>query len=55
MNKIAANAAQLAKYILLHAYSRTVQLLFPAARAQIKTSYSLWSWHNNIFGYTVYL
>jgi len=37
--KIAANASQLEKCILLHAYSR--KLRFSAARTQTKTSISL--------------
>jgi len=47
VNKTATSVAQLAKCILLHAYS----LLFPSARAQTKTSYRLLtSWHNKTFG-----
>jgi len=47
VNKTAASAAQLAKYILLHAYSRTTAA--PTLRAQTKlhTAY-LTSWHNSI-------
>jgi len=42
VNKTAASAAQFAKCILLHAYSRTTAAL--AARAQqTKTSYSLFN------------
>jgi len=37
VNTAAASAAQSAKYILLHAYSRTI-VEFPAAREQTKTS-----------------
>jgi len=40
VNKTVASAVQLAKCILLHAYSRTT-LLLPAVPAQTKTSYSL--------------
>jgi len=39
MNKTAASVAQLAKRILLHAFSRTT-VKFPAAQEQTKTSYS---------------
>jgi len=37
VNKTAASAAQFAKSILLHAYSRTTAA--PAVRAQTKTSF----------------
>jgi len=52
VNKTVA-AAQLANHILLHAFSRSVQLLqLSAMRAQTKTSFSLFNgWHNSIFGY----
>jgi len=40
MNKTATSAAQLAKCILLQAYSRTTAV----------SSYHLTSWHNRIFG-----
>jgi len=40
MNKTAASAAELSKWFLLHAYSRTTSVL-PAARAQTKTSYTV--------------
>jgi len=39
VNKAAASVAQLAKCILLYAYSRTTKL--PALSAQTKTSYKL--------------
>jgi len=46
-----SNCAQLAKCILLHAYSRTTAS-FQAALEQTKTLYRLLtSWHNRIFGY----
>jgi len=47
--KIAASAAQLAKCILLHAYTRITAL--PAVREQTKRHIiAYWtSWHNNIF------
>jgi len=50
VNKIASSAAQLAKCILLHAYSRTT------ASFQLHDNkqkiYSLFNnWHNSIFGY----
>jgi len=51
VNKIAASAAQLAKCILLHAYSRTTagsQLC--ENKHKLHTAY-LTSWHNSIFGY----
>jgi len=46
VDKIAASAAQLAKYILLHAYSR-FQL-----RENIQKLHTtlLTNWHNSIFG-----
>jgi len=49
VNKTAASAAQSAKYILLHAYSRTT------ASSQLrenKQKLNNWfnSWHNSIFG-----
>jgi len=50
VNKTAASAAQLAKCILLDAYSRTTAN-FQVAREQTKTSYCLLSWHSRIFGY----
>jgi len=52
VNETAESAAQLAKCILLHAYSRTTISFHVAARQQTKSSYSfLTSWHNSIFGY----
>jgi len=39
VNQTEASAAQFAKCILLHAYSRTIAA--PAAQARTKTSYSL--------------
>jgi len=51
VNKTATSAAQLAKSAFCFILIR-VQLLFPAAREQTKTSYSfLTSWHNSIFDY----
>jgi len=49
VNKTAARAAQFAKRILLHAYSRTTASF--QLREQTKASYSfLINWHNSIFG-----
>jgi len=50
VNKTAASAAQLAKCILLHAYSRTT------ASSQLRENKPIlnsWfnSWHNSIFSY----
>jgi len=51
VNKTAASAAQLAKRILLHTYSRTTASSY-AAREQTKTSCTFSArWHNSIFGY----
>jgi len=53
MNIIVASAAQLAKCILLHTYSRTTASFH--LRENKQTLHSLFnSWHNSIFGYTVY-
>jgi len=51
MNKTAASATQLAKCILLHAYSRTTLLSPSCARTNKKFIAYLTSWHNSIFGY----
>jgi len=51
VNKTTASATQLAKCILLHAYSRTTTS-FQLRENKQKASYSfLTSWHNSIFGY----
>jgi len=50
MNKTAASAAQFAKCMLLHTYSRTAVTRSYASTN--KTSYRLLtSWHNSIFGF----
>jgi len=50
MNKTAASAVQLAKYILLHSYSHTTVALSCARTNKHFIAY-LTSWHNSIFGY----
>jgi len=50
MNKTAASAAQFAKCILLHAYSRTTAAPSCARTNKYFIAY-LTSWHNSIFGY----
>jgi len=48
---IFASAAQLAKCILLHAYSRTTaSFQLRENKQKLHTAY-LTSWHNSIFGY----
>jgi len=52
VNKIAASATQLAKCILLHAYSRTTassQLRVNIRVQKLHIAY-LTNWHNSIFG-----
>jgi len=51
VNKTAASAAQLAKYILLHAYSGTNKLALSCARTNKNFIAYLTNWHNNILGY----
>jgi len=48
VNKTAASTAQLAKCILLHAYSRTTASTQLCENKQIL---HIKSWHNSIFGY----
>jgi len=49
VNKTAASVAQIAKLILLHAYS---QLLAPSCERTNRNFIAyLTSWHNSIFGY----
>jgi len=50
MNKTAASAAQLAMYILLHAYSRTT-VSFQLRENKQKFHGYLTSWHYSSFGY----
>jgi len=52
MNKTAASAAQLAKCIFLHAYSRTTaSSQLRENKKKLHTVAYLTSWHNSIFGY----
>jgi len=51
VNKTAASAAQLAKCILLHAYSRKTASFQLRENKQKLYTASLTSWHNSIFGY----
>jgi len=51
VNKTAASAAQFAKCILLHAYSRTTAIAqLRENKQKLHTAY-LSSWHKSIFGY----
>jgi len=51
VNKTAAIAAQFAKCILLHAYSRTTASFQLRENKQNFIIAYLTSWHNSIFGY----
>jgi len=51
VNKTVASAAQFAKRILLHAYSRTTASSQLRENKQILNSWFNSSWHNSIFGY----
>jgi len=51
VNKTAASATQLAKWILLHAYSRITAIASSCARTNKNFIAYLTSWRNNIFGY----
>jgi len=50
VNKTAASIAQLAKYILLHAYSRTTASFQLRENKQKLKAVYLTSWHYSIFG-----
>jgi len=50
VNKTAASAVQLAKCILLHAYSRTTATFHLRENKQILNNWFN-SWHNSIYGY----
>jgi len=50
VNKTAASATQLAKCILLHAYSSTTAS-FQLRENKQKLNSWITSWHNSIFGY----
>jgi len=50
VNKTAVSGTQLAKCILLYAYSRTT-LAFSCARTNKNFIAYITSWHNSIFGY----
>jgi len=50
VNKTASSAAQFAKDILLHTYSRTASSQLCKNKQKLHIAY-LKSWHNSIFGY----
>jgi len=51
VKKTAASAAQLAKCILLHAYSRATAIVLSCARTNKNFIALITSWHYRIFGH----